>query len=98
MKLMELQQLLIPKLNIYKHKDGYVVYIPERFTEYLPKQAKLTILLDNEKIPIGVVTLFKANSKKYAIKLPKRLGYLWDDLISKDKQVTLVLEKLTQGV
>ena len=89
--------MLIPKVGIYKHKDGYVVYIPERFNDFLPKKAILTILADNDRIPVGVVTLFKANSKKYAIKLPKRLGYLWDRLIGEGKEVSLVLERLSQG-
>jgi hypothetical protein len=95
---LEVTQLLIPKVGVYKHRDGYVVYIPERFNEFLPKKAILTVLVDNDKILVGIVTLFKANAKKYAIKLPKRLSYIWDRLVNENKEVSLILEKLNQGV
>ncbi|QGA55518.1 hypothetical protein GFS03_08140 [Sulfolobus sp. E5-1-F] len=92
--------LVIPKRRVYRKTKGnytyYTIYIPQDFNDLLPIPAFVTIIDKNETLKLGVRKPFKAGGGKYAIILPKELSIVWERIMKENREVTLVLEPLTQ--
>jgi hypothetical protein len=95
-KVVEIQQLLVPKVTVskMKKKNGviYYVYLPQSFTQYLEaRKWNVIVALGNKEIPLGPRSPFR-HGRNLIITLPLAYKDLWESLLG--SQIDLVFLKI----
>jgi hypothetical protein len=93
-KVVEIQQLLIPKVTVSKMKSGkkeiYYVYLPHRFERYLSHgKWSVTAIVGEKEILIGLRSLYKHGSY-FILTLPVSLKQIWEQYLGKEIDLILV--------
>ena len=96
MKVVEIQQLIVPKVTVskMKKKNGviYYVYLPQSFTDYLEaKKWNVTAVINKKEIPLGPRSPFR-HGKNLIVTLPLAYRDLWESLLG--SQIDLVFSKI----
>ncbi|QXJ30538.1 hypothetical protein [Saccharolobus shibatae] len=74
--------------KLYEYSN-YFVYVPKAYERYvIGNDWIVTIIIDNEKYPIGRRKLSRHN-KYYIITLPSDLVYYWEKLVGKEVDALL---------